>query len=170
MYSNYNDLIMPPTKEVGGSFLGLVGAAAAFTIVVLCIIFLIIAIITIIAQCKVFDKAGEKWWKALIPLYNNWVFTKITGLAWWWFVIALSLSTLVVMYSENDAVTIMGMALFLANFNYYYNLSKKFGKSNGFAVLLSILPFIGLPILAFGSSNYNKTTKVDENGIFKIEK
>ena len=33
-------------------------------------------------------------------------------------------------------------------------MAKKFGKSNGFAVLVALLPIIGLPILAFGSAQY----------------
>lgn len=54
-------------------------------------------------------------------------------------------------------------------FNFNYNLSKKFGKTNGFAVLLTILPIIGVPILAFGSAKYQDNVKVDKNGIFAVE-
>ena len=49
-------------------------------------------------------------------------------------------------------------------------LAKKFGKSNGFAFLCTILPIIGIPILGFGSAKYNKDAKVDKNGIFSVEK
>ena len=61
------------------------------------------------------------------------------------------------------------MALVLVSFNYSYNMAKKFGKSNGFALLMTILPVIGLPMLAFGNSTYNKEIPVDKNGIFSIE-
>jgi len=49
-------------------------------------------------------------------------------------------------------------------------LCKKFGKSGGFAFLCTILPIIGIPMLAFGSAKYNKDEKVDQNGVFSIEK
>ena len=166
---------------------GIFGAATGIMIALLIVLILVliaVAVIMIIANCKLVSKAGEKWWKGLIPVYANWVFTKISGLAWWWFVIAFVLSaisahtgTVTRIESLNDVtyhiavnnyVIIMG--ILLTNFNYNYNLSKKFGKTNGFAVLLTLLPFIGYPILAFGSAKYNKEAKVDKNGIFSIEK
>ena len=65
-------------------------------IVGLLVIALVLAILIflIIAQCKLFSKAGEAWWKALIPVYNSWVETKITGLAWWWFPIYMGVASL----------------------------------------------------------------------------
>ena len=112
-------------------------------------------------------KSRGKWWKGLIPVYNSWIYTKISGLAWWWFVIYMSLATLISKFEEMELV--LGIMLCLITFNYCYNLSKKFGKSDGFAVLLAFLPFVGFPILAFGSSKYEKTAKVDKNGIFKVD-
>lgn len=147
------------------------GAATGVMIALLIVLILVliaVAVIMIIANCKLFEKSGEKWWKSLIPGYNNWVLTKITGLAWWWFPIMMGLIFLFGNGTHvNSAVATM---LFLTNFNYNYNLSKKFGKTNGFAVLLTLLPVIGYPILAFGSAKYNKEAKVDKNGIFSIEK
>lgn len=129
-----------------------------------------IAVVTLIlvSNCFIFKKAGEKSWKGLIPLYNSWIETKISGLAWWWFPIFVGLTTLFTETRNGNFV--IYMALILTGFNYNYNLCKKFGKSNGFAVLCTLLPFIGLPILAFGSAKYNKDVKVDKNGIFSIEK
>lgn len=42
-------------------------------------------IIAIIAWWKIFEKAGEKGWKALIPVYNTYILFKICGLKnWFW--------------------------------------------------------------------------------------
>ncbi len=145
---------------------------ASIILIILAVIGILIAIavsiFVIISFCKLFQKAGEPWWKALIPLYSSWVETKMAGLAWWWFLIITGLSAVVSGVENPNYVFCMG--LLLASFNYAFNLSKKFGKSNGFAVLLTLLPFVGFPILAFGKATYNADAEVDENGIFSIKK
>lgn len=145
-------------------------ATAGFFVllVFICLVALAIVALLLVSNCFIFKKAGEKPWKGLIPLYNSWIETKIAGLAWWWFPIFAGLSALLSMSKSGNFIVYMGVLL--TSFNYNYNLAKKFGKSNGFAFLCTILPFIGLPILAFGSAKYNKDVKVDKNGIFSIEK
>lgn len=140
--------------------------AVVLLFVILFIVIFALAILMIASNCVIFKKAGEKWWKGLIPLYNSWVETKITGLAWWWFPIFVVLTGLTSNAAQNYVYPI---ALVLVSFNYSFNMAKKFCKSNGFALLLTILPVIGLPILAFGSATYNKEMPVDKNGIFSIE-
>lgn len=142
-------------------------AAAVAIFVVIALITLALVIFLIVAECKLFTKAGEAWWKAIIPMYNSWVQTKITGLAWWWFPIYIGFAGLTGFKSFEFAA---GMGIILISFNYNYNLAKKFGKSNGFAFLTTILPIIGLPILAFGSAKYDKNAATDKNGIFAVEK
>ena len=147
----------------------LTGASAAIIVLVIfvALICLAIAALIIVSNCKIFAKAGQKWWKALIPLYNSWVETKIAGLAWWWFPIFAGLTALLATPRCENFVVSMG--LMLVSFNYCYNMAIKFGKSKGFAVLLAILPVIGLPMLAFGSAKYDKDAKVDQNGIFSVK-
>ena len=168
MYSYNNNLITPSTTTP--DFDALFGGMAFGVIILvgfIALILLAIAIIMIIAQCKIFTKAGEKWWKVFIPLYNSWIQTKITGLAWWWFPIFIGVSAL----SDFKGIApIAGIGIILISFNYNYNLAKKFGKSNGFAVLCTFLPFIGLPILGFGSAKYDAKANTDKNGIFAVEK
>ena len=143
------------------------GIAIVVAAIIFVLIILALAVFMIVANCKMFSKAGEKWWKGLIPLYSSWVETKITGLAWWWFPIFCGLTAIVYILPNNY---VLYWALLLTSFNYNFNLAKKFGKSNGFAVLTTILPIIGLPILAFGSAQYNAEAEVDENGIFSVKK
>ena len=143
------------------------GAGLIVLFVVLGLIAIGVAIFLIVAECKVFEKAGEKWWKALIPAYNTWIETKIAGLAWWWCPIIIGVSALT---TFKNLSTVIGFVVVVITFNFNYNISKKFGKSNGFAVLLTLLPIIGIPILGFGSAKYSANAKTDKNGIFAVEK
>lgn len=148
------------------SNLGNIGAGLAVLFFFLALVVTAIAVFLIIAECKVFKKAGEDWWKAIIPVYGTWISAKIAGLAWWWCPILLGVSAL---STIGDLSYITGFAALVIMFNFNYNISKKFGKTNGFAVLLTLLPIIGVPILAFGSAKYQATVKTDKNGIFAVE-
>ena len=154
----YNYTYTPSTTPDLESVFGGMAIGAIILVVILGLIALAVAIFMIIAECKLFTKAGEKWWKVFIPIYNTWVQNKITGLAWWWLPIFLVASALTEVPTLGF---VAGMAVILVSFNYNYNLAKKFGKSDGFAVLTTFLPVIGLPILAFGSAQYvgNEITK-----------
>lgn len=136
-----------------------------FTVFV-ALIAIAVAVFLIIAECKMFKKAGESWWKALIPFYSTWIEAKIAGLAWWWCPIMVGVASLA---TFKNLSSIAGFATLVIAFNYFYNISKKFGKSNGFAFLCTVLPIIGVPILAFGSDKYNASAKTDKNGIFAVE-
>jgi hypothetical protein len=174
----YNDYGLTQTQPTLDSTVGTIAGVAIAVIIIAVIIGLAIAIFLLIAKCKMFSKAGESWWKAIIPLYDRWVIGKVGGLAWWWFpifVVLTGLTTKITIGTEvgNSVYTtasVWAWALVLVEFNYYYNLCKKFGKSGGFAFLCTILPIIGIPMLAFGSAKYDKSVQVDKNGVFSIEK
>lgn len=170
MYSNgYNFTTDSLTSRDTTNFfsnLSSLSAGLAVVVVILSLIALGIVIFLIIAECKMFTKAGESWWKALIPVYSTWIEAKIAGLAWWWCPIMLGVTAL----SAFGGLSVFApAAAVVISFNFYYNISKKFGKTNGFAVLCTLLPIIGIPILAFGSDKYNASTKTDKNGIFAVE-
>lgn len=42
-------------------------------------------LLQIVGLYRLFQKAGEEGWKAIIPIYNHWVWVKIIGKPWWWF-------------------------------------------------------------------------------------
>ena len=165
MYNSGYDLTT--TNSTDWFNLGQLTAAAAVVVILLALVVLAILIFFIIAHCKVFTKAGEAWWKAIIPVYNSWIETKIAGLAWWWFPIFIGVATL---SGVKNLSATLGFVIILISFNYNYNIAKKFGKSNGFAFLCTILPIIGYPILAFGSAKYDAKAATDKNGIFAVEK
>ena len=170
----YNDFFTTGVQEQAADnflesmfALGGIFIALAIIIAIVCIA---VVVLIIIANARLNVKAGEKWWKALVPLYNSWIQVKISGLAWYWFVIYLVLLAWTFGVGVENANTVWAMAGVLTSFNVNYNICKKFGKSNAFAFWMTVLPVVFLPILAFGSAKYNKSAEVDENGVFSIKK
>ncbi len=103
----------------------------------LVLLFLAYAIFLVTALWKVFEKAGEDGWKAIIPIWNTIVMLRIAARPWWWvFLFLIPLVGLVI------AVLVC------------IDLAKAFGKEAGFGVGLALLGFIFIPILGFGSAEY----------------
>lgn len=143
---------------------GIFGGAIIFGVILL-LLFLPLIIISIIAYWKLFQKAGKPGWYSIIPFYSNWVLIEIAGLNWWWFLLMI---LNVVLSFEIDglsfAISICG---FLASFNCYYNISKKFNKDNTFSIFAGIFNFIFVLILGLSKKEvYDNNVAVSPNGIF----
>ena len=106
------------------------GIAAIGAIII--IISLALSIVLIIAQWKIYKKAGKPGWASIIPIYNFIVLLQIVELPIWYI-----------------ALLIIPFANIYAMFKIYIELSHKFGKSTGFGVATFFFSFICLPILAF---------------------
>ena len=91
----------------------------------------------IVANWKIFTKAGKPGWASIIPFYNLYVLFEIVGMNGWLFLLLCI-----------PIVNIVMMILL------YINLAKAFGKGTGFIIGLIFLPNIFTLILAFGSSQY----------------
>jgi len=98
---------------------------------------LLIALLVIVAMWKVFTKAGRPGWAAIIPIYNMYVWCKIVGRPGWW--VILMLIPLVNI--------IVGIVVCI-------DMAKSFGKGAGFGIGIALLGIIFLPILGFGSAQY----------------
>ncbi len=101
------------------------------------IVYLAVAVLGIVAMWKIFEKAGEPGWAAIIPFYNLYVLFKITWGNGWKFLFLL-------IPIANVVFAIITMV----------KLAKAFGKSGGFAVGLIFLSIIFYCILAFGDAQY----------------
>jgi hypothetical protein len=53
---------------------------------------LTLALFVIVAMWKVFTKAGQPGWGAIIPIYNVYLLCKIAGKPGWWVILFLGLS------------------------------------------------------------------------------
>lgn len=107
--------------------------ASPATIIISCAL----ALLMLIAEWRIFTKAGQHGWAVLIPIYNLWVlYTIICG---------------------------RGTAMFrllIPIYNIYWafksmiQLAHAFGKSTGFGVGLIFLSPIFMLILGFGGATY----------------
>jgi hypothetical protein len=98
---------------------------------------LLIALLVIVAMWKVFTKAGRPGWASIIPIYNMYVWCKIVGRPGWWVILMLIPLVNIV----------IGIIVCI-------DLAKSFGKGAGFGIGIALLGIIFLPILGFGSAQY----------------
>ncbi len=112
-------------------------ATSMAVVSVIMIITLIIGVITIIANWKVFTKAGKPGWTSLIPFYNMYQLFEVAGMNGWMFLLLL-------IPFVNFIIIIMLNT----------NLAKAFGKETGFAIGLILLNPIFMLILAFSDAKY----------------
>ena len=95
---------------------------------------------------KIFQKAGrDDAWAAFIPIYNTIVMVDIVKKPIWWFIMLF--------------IPIVNFIFIIMIYN---RLSIFFGKDTLMTILLVLLPFIGLPVLAFGDAVYNPNALPDE--------
>lgn len=97
----------------------------------------IFGIFMIVCLVKIFIKAGKPGWGAIIPFYNSYCLADITlGNGWLFLLLLLPGVNLILMLVM------------------YYKLAIVFGKSTVFGILTVLCPYICLPIIAFGSAEY----------------
>lgn len=103
----------------------------------LLIVYLLLIVLIVASWWKLFEKAGQPGWAAIVPIYNLVVLLKIIDKPIWWLIMFLI-----------PLVNIIFLVLL------YVELAKKFGKDVGFAIGLLLLGIVFLPILAFGDAEY----------------
>src|SRR5687768_17446444 len=101
------------------------------------ILMIAFGVFMIICQWRIFTKAGQPGWASIIPIYNIYILTKITGKPGYW-----TLLCLIPLVNFVFAIWLVNM------------LSKSFGKDEGFTIGLLLLGIIFYPILAFGPAKY----------------
>lgn len=105
---------------------------------VLALLYVAIVAVYIIAMWRIFVKAKQPGWAAIVPIYNAYVQLKIIGRPGWWLLLYLiPLVNLVV-------------AIIVA-----IDLAKAFGKSTAFGVIgLWLFSIVGYLILGYGDAQY----------------
>lgn len=141
------------------------------------IVGLVAVILTIIGWWKVFEKAGEKGWKSLIPIYNLYISFKICKMTtWFWYYITISIVSAIlcaidgfILYQTDlskfdlgvhpttavalGTLCIVAIIIYCV---YAYKMSKVFGKGTLFMVGMFFIPEIMILILGFGNAKYDK--------------
>lgn len=130
------------------------------------VIGLIVYVLFVIAWWKLFVKAGEKGWKAIIPFYNAYIQFKLTWrpLFFWITLVVAIVSSLLSNFMTNfpsgvqGFLSIIGFALSIVSLVLYvismHRLSKSYGHGGGYTVGLVFLNFIFMLVLGFGKSKY----------------
>ncbi len=108
------------------------------------LIILAFYVLIIVAQWKIFTKAGQEGWKALIPIYNVVVLYKIIGLSPWLLLLYLLSVVPVVGWIISIALSIVSTV----------KLAKAFNQSTAFIFGLLFLSPIFQMILGFGKAEY----------------
>ncbi len=100
---------------------------------------MLVMVVAIIASLwKVFEKAGQPGWAAIVPVYNVYILTcEIAKKEILWFILFF--------------IPIAGL---VAAVIVSIEVAKKFGKSELFGIGLAFLGFIFYPILGFGDAQY----------------
>jgi hypothetical protein len=101
------------------------------------LLMLAVVVLLIAAFWRVFSKAGQPGWAAIVPIYNTLVLLRIVGRPWWWLLLML--------------IPFVNVVLVII---VYVDLAKSFGKGSGFAVCLIFFAYVCIPILGFGDAVY----------------
>ncbi|WP_053406447.1 DUF5684 domain-containing protein [Persicobacter sp. CCB-QB2] len=99
------------------------------------IVYFALIVIQIVALWKIFEKAGQEGWKAIIPIYNIIILLEIIGKPWWW---------LLLLFLPIINIFIYVMMCHLT--------SQSYGKGIGFTLGLIFLSPIFYLILGLDSS------------------
>lgn len=140
---------------------------------------LLLWVMLVIAHWKMFAKAGEAGWKAIIPIYSDYVLFKLVWYKKSFFIYYGSIvgfvlftifsgqigidsaGSLVLMEASNQVFAVLAYVCTILILIYTVMLAIRtsfaYGKSALFAVGLLILPSIFSLIIGFGSAEYKGT-------------
>ena len=120
-------------------------------------------ILQIIANWRIFIKAGEDGWKSIIPIYGDYISYKIAwqpAYFWLTFILGIVSSYLQGTLETGESLTVymlvilIKIILVVISIMYSIKLARAFGRGTGFAIGLIFLPPIFMLILGFGDDRY----------------
>lgn len=129
-------------------------------------------VLVIIAMWKIFEKAWEAGWKAIIPIYNVYILYKIVGMKnWFWYSILVPVILWIIAgFLENSSANIAEIlstiwVLFssIVSIVATFKLPRKFGWGV-FTSILYVL-FTGICILILGFGNYKYEGKENDSTV-----
>jgi cyanate permease len=134
------DFLLLAQKELNPSAVPVV--VGAYGSMLFCVVtFLAAALLPLIAMMagmwKVFEKAGQPGWQAVVPFYNLYILNEIAGKDVMWFI-----------------MTMIPCVQFVAMIVICVEVAKKFGKGPEFGVGLALLGFVFFPVLGFSDARF----------------
>ncbi|NUO64857.1 MAG: signal peptidase I [Gemmatimonadaceae bacterium] len=97
------------------------------------VVWLAIVVLLVASMWRVFERAGQPGWMAIVPILNLYVLIKIAGKS------GLLLLAFIIPVLNIVAAFIVA-----------FGVAARFRRGQGFGIGLALLPFIFYPILAFG--------------------
>ena len=95
------------------------------------------AILSMVGSWMIFKKMGRQGWEGIVPIYNTYVLCQeLYGNGWKFLLLLIPIYNIVLGIQTQ------------------VRLARAFGKSGGFAAGLVFLPYIFVPLLAFGKETY----------------
>jgi len=98
---------------------------------------LAVIVLMLVSMWKVYEKMGRQGWEGIIPIYNWYVLLPLVGKPVWW----------LILFFIPVVNVIIAILVCIA-------WAERFGKTPLFGVGMAILGFIFIPILAFGSDQF----------------
>jgi len=102
---------------------------------------LVLAVLFLASLWRIFTKAGQRGWAALVPGYNLYLLCRIAGTPGWWAILLLIPGINVVVWIVLNA-----------------DLAERFEKRPAFGFGLFSLPVIFYSAIAFSKANYREQT------------
>lgn len=130
--ANSKDLFSNHSQQATNVTLYLIGA-------VFVIVLVIMMVFAIVGTWQIYTKAGEKGWKSLIPIYNNWIFLRLGGQSSWWAILTI--------FPILNLITSVMLAIAA------YNIGLKFHKSGSFVIVYLLFSPIWAIMLGYGENN-----------------
>ena len=96
----------------------------------------------IVAQWKIYVKAGRPGWAAIVPFYSTIVFGKIGKLPIWVAIATIIMS--IVASNSNGRYDLLGLASFGLSLYMLIAVAKQFDRGVGFWLLIMFLPIVGV--------------------------
>ncbi len=130
MYDTTTTVDPATAAAVGGFILALVfGTLLFYTLPLL------------VGLWKLFTKAGQPGWAAIVPFYNLWVITKVGGSEPWkfWALVACIVVSFVPLLG-----LLTGLAALVLEILIVVSFASKYDRDAGFWVLLFLLPIVGV--------------------------
>ena len=126
---------------------------------------LIFILLQVIANWRIYTKAGESGWKSLIPLYTQYIAFKIawkTSMFWLMLLVTVAAYVMIMLSTVIPALAFIFMwliilccaVLTIIGIVFSYKLSRAFGHGVGYTLGLIFLNPIFILILGLGKSQY----------------
>ena len=153
MYSDYGYYGGTSDYATASSVIGGLAAGIMIFFIVMMLFAIAVAVIKIIGQWKMFKKANDEGWKAIIPVYNQITLCKLVGVTPWWILIVFCLALaanipfLGILFALVEMAASIYFAIILA-----VSVARSYSKSDAYAVGLILLAPVFYLILGVSKS------------------